>query len=666
MSEQFRELTLLGATGAVRTEQFEGRDHLVVPIVALVEGVIQAMNAPAPELVLADQFSVAPGGWNGRPIFLGHPMRDGRPVSGNSPETLKASLGRVFNARVSGKRLLMDAWIDPERVKANGAERLLERLTKQEMVEVSTGAFIVLDDRSGQHHGKEYRGVWSMIVPDHLALLPDGLTGACSIAMGCGTHRAASAYLVTAEGLEEVPMAELYTMRSISQEERDKIPAEDFAGKNRSFFIVKPEDVSAAAKSVGRGGSDNYSSDELKKRITAIAYRKGDAFVAQLPESWKKKKKADQKNAEGWRAAVRDRVKALMTRLSGVPLKAEVKALLTWDGQETPQEVASEEASELIQYQTLQTLLKQCGTSYDEADRLISDLIAAEEEDATKTSEDEAAEEEIEGAQLESLTAHCLAMISSLSAICSLSRKLTADDQPALMAMRVAIGKRNSMSDQTLIQTMHDHAVKLGADCPGTMKAASSPCGCGQSADKLTGEVTDMERKDRIAALLACEHNPYKDQKGLEASSDESLTTLEVHCKNATVLKAAAKKSEEEKVAAEAALKAAQKPKTDEEWLAEAPESLRMLVTDKKAEDAKRRSVLVASLKTAQSEYTEAELSAMDLKTLERTSRLAKVEPINYGPNGAHEEQESDVYLKPPDGYRMALDARAKIQKGVN
>ncbi len=69
--------------------------------------------------------------------------------------------------------------------------------------------------------------------------------------------------------------------------DRDKIPAEDFAGKDRSFPIVTPGDVSDAASSIGRAGSDNYSSDQLKANIIRIARRKGSAFVAELPEAWK-------------------------------------------------------------------------------------------------------------------------------------------------------------------------------------------------------------------------------------------------------------------------------------------------------------------------------------------------------------------------------------------
>lgn len=69
--------------------------------------------------------------------------------------------------------------------------------------------------------------------------------------------------------------------------DRDKIPAVDFAGKDRSFPIVTPQDVADAASSIGRAGSDNYSSDQLKANIIRIAKRKGPSFEAKLPDTWK-------------------------------------------------------------------------------------------------------------------------------------------------------------------------------------------------------------------------------------------------------------------------------------------------------------------------------------------------------------------------------------------
>src|SRR4051812_5304874 len=89
---------LIGAIGKWRTATLDGREYIVVPVVALVEGVVHTMNAAAPEFVAEAEFSKAPSGWNGRPVFYGHPIVNDRPVSGNSPDLWEAKrIGLVFN-----------------------------------------------------------------------------------------------------------------------------------------------------------------------------------------------------------------------------------------------------------------------------------------------------------------------------------------------------------------------------------------------------------------------------------------------------------------------------------------------------------------------------------------------------------------------------------------
>lgn len=84
--------------------------------------------------------------------------------------------------------------------------------------------------------------------------------------------------------------------------DRDKIPAADFAGRNRSYPIKTPGDVSDAATSIGRAGPDNHSPDQLRSNITRIAHRKGPKFIAQLPASWQ--------NGAGKAASVDELIKA--------------------------------------------------------------------------------------------------------------------------------------------------------------------------------------------------------------------------------------------------------------------------------------------------------------------------------------------------------------------
>lgn len=199
-----RTIRLAGAVGAnIRTAVFENREYLVVPVVALVEGVVWAVNSPKPELVLAEEFSRVPGGWDGRPVVLDHPDVDGTKVSANSPEMLeKYSFGKIFNTLSKDKKLGMEAWLDESKAAKVGAEAvaICEKAKNSEAIEVSVGVFMSLEETEGLWNDKEYSGIWRDLVPDHLAMLPEGKEGACSNEMGCGAPRAATVHLVTAQG----------------------------------------------------------------------------------------------------------------------------------------------------------------------------------------------------------------------------------------------------------------------------------------------------------------------------------------------------------------------------------------------------------------------------------------------------------------------------------
>jgi hypothetical protein len=182
-----------------------------------------------------------------------------------------------------------------------------------------------------------------------------------------------------------------------------------------------------------------------------------------------------------------------------------------------------------------------------------------------------------------------------------------------------------------------------------------------------------MNREERIKALLANEYNPLKDQKALEAASDDTLKALEVHCE------ADAKELSEEEfleiapesvrtaVAAGRAAAAKEKtPPTEEEFLASAPESIKTLVAEKKAADAALKTSLIKTLKEVQSEYTEAELQSMGVKMLGRLARVANVEEpeeVDFSGQGMARHASTgaeDVYANPPDSYALALAAMKK------
>jgi len=182
-------------TGDIRVATYQDREHVVLPVVALMEGVIHAINAETPELVREEDLAINPQAWNGRPVMYDHPQLNGQRVSANDPTILELySLGTVFNTKLEDKKLKMEAWIDLKQAESVGKEamRLVEKARARETIEVSVGTYVTAEKESGNYEGKAYKAVWHNIVPDHLALLPEGTKGACSIEMGCGAPRAAA------------------------------------------------------------------------------------------------------------------------------------------------------------------------------------------------------------------------------------------------------------------------------------------------------------------------------------------------------------------------------------------------------------------------------------------------------------------------------------------
>ncbi len=179
-------------TAGIRTAEFRGQEHTVIPTIALVEGVLWPANAPSPELALAEEFGRFPDGWNGRPVVFDHPRVDGEAVSANSTEVLEDnSFGQLFNTVLEGNKLKTEIWINAEQVKdlPEKAQAVVQDLMNGEVVEVSTGLFTMSEPQEGDFDGEHFEAIWRNIVPDHLAVLPPGVKGACSIEDGCGAPR---------------------------------------------------------------------------------------------------------------------------------------------------------------------------------------------------------------------------------------------------------------------------------------------------------------------------------------------------------------------------------------------------------------------------------------------------------------------------------------------
>jgi len=170
--------------GKTRTETLHGREYLVVPMSLIVPGVLNGSKGPLfyPE----DEIKKNPDNWNGMPIVVDHPTRNGQPVSARSPEVLEQSqVGTVFNASVNGK-LTAEGWFDVERTETVDS-RILNKLKREEPVELSTGLFTtnLPAEPNAVFNNTTYTSIATNYRPDHLAVFVDKV-GACSLNDGCG------------------------------------------------------------------------------------------------------------------------------------------------------------------------------------------------------------------------------------------------------------------------------------------------------------------------------------------------------------------------------------------------------------------------------------------------------------------------------------------------
>jgi len=168
----------------VKEKMHQGKKHLVVPVVMMVEGVHYGSHGPL--LHSIDELGRFPDSWNGIPVVINHPEIEGRNVSANSPEIIEQqTVGRVYNTYVKDSRkLAAEAWLDEERLQ-NLSKEVLDHVKKGEPIEVSLGLFSDDDVTEGDWNGEHYEAIAKNHRPDHLALLPCSV-GACSLIDGCG------------------------------------------------------------------------------------------------------------------------------------------------------------------------------------------------------------------------------------------------------------------------------------------------------------------------------------------------------------------------------------------------------------------------------------------------------------------------------------------------
>lgn len=658
---EFRFINLLGATGTIRRETWEGREHLVVPVVALVEGAVRAMNAKGYEMVRAEKFGVAPFAWDGRPLMAGHPVEHGVPISANDPRVLARSFGRVHNTKVEGKRLLMEAWIDIEKARSMPSSlEVLERCLAHERgdagakpIEVSVGAGVTVKDESGTHGDRAYKGSWDTIMPDHLALLAEAQVGACSVAMGCGALRAAvleDSGFRFLEGQQEIDMAVrdlsaldplspefLRLLRSIPPSDLAAAPSKDFAGPNRSFPILAPGDVAAAAQALGRAKGDRGA---IKQQIIAIAKRKG--WESSLPDAWK----PQQKNLV---ARMLEKARELL-RLAQTPddmTDLNLRTKLSDALDDLDPDFQNVEAFWPINDPSHVVYMCQ-EVSEAQPDPLPYPGYVSYDYDLYERPFT------IDASGIVTLGTAKIEVVPVVRYEPSEGATPEADDPRMLAASLYALaGKRHSAADEGMIQTVHDQAVSLGATCAESRMAAAHGCSC---RNNQNNKEADMDRSKTIAALAAHPHSAITDLKVLEKLDDATLTALQASADATAVTVKAAKDGQ---ATAEVALKAAQDalaaPVTEERL----PAEYRTLMAERRDAETVEKTELVVTLKAAQMAYTEVELQAKPLPELRKLALVAKATvPSHIGRPVPRVAAAGDARsFAPPDAYATGLKA---------
>jgi len=169
---------------SIRKETLNNVDYLVVPVIAIKEGVLNDLYYSS------DVIKNSVDEWNGSPITINHPVdSNGNFISANKPEVEgSVVIGKLFNCRFEDNSLKGDIYINISQCESAGYSEIIEKFNNGEMVEVSTGLRSPIVNSKGDYNGQSYTGVIQEIWPDHLAILPNEL-GACSIKDGCGAMR---------------------------------------------------------------------------------------------------------------------------------------------------------------------------------------------------------------------------------------------------------------------------------------------------------------------------------------------------------------------------------------------------------------------------------------------------------------------------------------------
>lgn len=173
--------------GKPRQIILNGVEYIVTPLTMIVAGVL---NGSAGALYYpVEELQKNPGSWNGIPMVINHPVKNGKPISASVEGVFEEfGVGTVQNAIFEDGKLRAEGWFEVSRVRRI-EPRILPEIKNSGKIELSTGLTTRNEKapKGAEFNGVPYKAIVRDYVPDHLAILPD-TAGACSLKDGCGVN----------------------------------------------------------------------------------------------------------------------------------------------------------------------------------------------------------------------------------------------------------------------------------------------------------------------------------------------------------------------------------------------------------------------------------------------------------------------------------------------
>lgn len=165
----------------IRTEMYNGREHLVLPSYTLPDNVV--MNGG---LYPADEIEKSYKSLEDTPAPMGHPQVNGEYVSAYHPAAINGYYAGAFNRNVrrDGHRVYLEKWVDVEFAKTNAqGQALLAAIKDKQPIHTSTG--VLLEPEPVANASVGYKWIARNMRFDHDAILINE-TGAATPEQGVG------------------------------------------------------------------------------------------------------------------------------------------------------------------------------------------------------------------------------------------------------------------------------------------------------------------------------------------------------------------------------------------------------------------------------------------------------------------------------------------------